>query len=267
MTVNWRFVDLSSNSYVLCASLADAYVFPLGIKEVWGYSKFESLYSHVYPSPKMRMCSKAVSSRRNPSPTSLSGSQKTTLNSRTDLTRGKADSQFSGCSHCLLFFWACQGTKSLRNPKTEQQDSRSVKEMRTCLHAIKVTVEDFVVMPRGDASHNDMPAYLLTQKVTNCGALELHFWPVFLHGFLSKLFVSAKQGQESVFSCNVFSDTLIPKNFNCQPNKLRKWTFLLCEPHSSCITVCRFMLMSCRASLKSTVFHTFFSEENAFSFF
>lgn len=63
----------------------------------------------------------------------------------------------------------------MHNPKTEQQDSRSLKEMKTCLHAVKVTLEDFVLRPRGDASHNDMPAYLLTEKVTNCGALELHF--------------------------------------------------------------------------------------------
>lgn len=38
--------------------------------------------------------------------------------------------------------------------------------MKTFLHAVKVTLEDVVVMLRGDASHKEMPAYLLTEKVT-----------------------------------------------------------------------------------------------------
>lgn len=38
--------------------------------------------------------------------------------------------------------------------------------MKTCSYTVKVTLEDFVVMLPGDASHNDMPAYLLTEKVT-----------------------------------------------------------------------------------------------------
>jgi len=38
--------------------------------------------------------------------------------------------------------------------------------MKTCLHTVKVTLEDFVVMLCGGASYNDTPAYLLTEKVT-----------------------------------------------------------------------------------------------------
>lgn len=37
--------------------------------------------------------------------------------------------------------------------------------MEICLHTVKVTLEDFVVMLHGHASHDNVPACLLTENV------------------------------------------------------------------------------------------------------
>lgn len=37
--------------------------------------------------------------------------------------------------------------------------------METCLHTVNVALEGFVVMLHGDASHDNVSAYLLTEDI------------------------------------------------------------------------------------------------------
>lgn len=37
--------------------------------------------------------------------------------------------------------------------------------METCLHAARITSEDFVVVLQGEASRDNVPVYLLTENI------------------------------------------------------------------------------------------------------